>query len=339
MAPESAAPAWLPPEARLFPEPPYRRLLAALGVVDPPAWVEGWRPTLAALELPPAHPSLLWGGWLPLLERCRGLLQRGERSVLGLNGPTGAGKSTLMAAITALARRHSLQIAVASIDDFYRPWQARQAVLAGNPYGVWRGPPGSHEPELAVAAIQAWRAGGPLRLPRFDKRLRGGEGDRSGSWEGTPELLLLEGWLVGCRSLPGSELARRLHEEADPEPGGSPLSAAEREWLPRWNTHLESYQLLWQELAGLWQLRPQRWSYPRRWRYQAEARQRRQGGDVLPLPRLEALARACLASLPPAWYQQVPAEATVLLDGRRRCLWSGPAGEAQSSESASSATG
>ncbi|MFM7675931.1 MAG: hypothetical protein ACKO5F_10180 [Synechococcus sp.] len=330
---------WLPPEARLFPEPPYGRLLAQLGVVDPPAWGEGWRGELAALALPPAHPSLVWGAWLPLLERCRGLLARGERAVVGLNGPTGAGKSTLMAAITALARRHGLPIAVASIDDFYSPWQERQAVLAGNPYGVWRGPPGSHDPAMAVAAIRAWRGGAPLRLPRFDKRLRGGEGDRSGHWEGTPELLLLEGWLIGCRALPEPELWRRMSEEPDPAPGGVPLDPAERLWLPRWNGHLERYGPLWQELAALWQLQPSDWRFPRRWRFQAEARQRRQGGDALPGARLEALARACLASLPPAWYQQVPAEAVVVLDGRRRCLWSGPAVEAQSSESASSATG
>ncbi|MFY8147985.1 MAG: hypothetical protein ACOVNL_02065 [Prochlorococcaceae cyanobacterium] len=338
----------LPEPARLFPPEPWRRLLQRLGVSDPPAWVSRRQRDLERLGEPQVHPSLLWGAWLPLLEHCRLLLATGERRVLGLNGPTGVGKSTLMAFAAALAEQESLPIAVASIDDFYLPWQRRVEALVGNPFGVWRGPPGSHEPQLALAAIRAWRQGEPLRLPRFDKRLRGGEGDRQGAWEGTPRLLLLEGWLVGCRPLDPADLEQLLEGDAPTGLAGGPLTPAERRWLPCWNGFLAGYEPLWGECSALWQLRPACWSSPRRWRLQAEARQRRRGGDTLPPERLQALVRACQASLPPAWYQELEADAVAVLDGRRRCLWSGTGLEAaerqlrsepQSSDSASSATG
>ena len=345
----------------LFPEQPYRDLLAISGVSEPVSWVQAWQARLAHLNpAPTAHPSLLWGGWLPLLERCRQLVDSGERHVLGLNGPIGAGKSTLLALITTLARELDLPIAVASIDDLYLPWTERKQAMAGNPFGVLRGPPGSHDPGLAQAAIAKWRRGGTLVLPRFDKRLRQGEGDRCGQWEGEPQLLLLDGWLLGCRELPEASLKTILSSEriaankTIPEPSGvasaptfsplpSELSPEERDWLPIWNCHLKDYQPLWQELSALWQLRPQRWSLARRWRIQAEARQRRLSGSALPMKSLEALVRSCLYSLPPNWYQNPSAEAVILLDSRRRCLWSGPGPQAgiapQSSLVSSSATG
>ena len=91
---------------RLFPEQPYRDLLAISGVSEPVSWVQAWQARLAHLSpAPTAHPSLLWGGWLPLLERCRQLVDSGERHVLGLNGPIGAGKSTLLALIKRLGPR------------------------------------------------------------------------------------------------------------------------------------------------------------------------------------------------------------------------------------------
>ncbi|MEA5473727.1 hypothetical protein VB716_05785 [Synechococcus sp. CCY9201] len=358
---DSAAPLWLSEPARMFPEQPYRDLLAIGGVTEPVSWVQKWKTQLAHLSpAPTAHPSLLWGGWLPLLERCRQLVDSGERHVLGLNGPIGAGKSTLLALITRLARELDLPIAVASIDDLYLPWTERKQAMAGNPFGVLRGPPGSHDPALAQAAIAQWRRGGTLVLPRFDKRLRQGEGDRCGQWQGEPQLLLLDGWLLGCREIPEATLQALLSSEsyaAEKRFAGTHsatadrlisliptgFSAEEQAWLPIWNCHLKSYQPLWQELSALWQLRPQRWSLARRWRFQAEARQRRLSGSALPMERLEGLVRSCLYSLPPNWYQNLSAEAVILLDSRRRCLWSGPGPQAdlhpQSALESSSATG
>lgn len=231
--------------------------------------------------------------------------------MIGLNGPVGAGKTSLAQQLQRQFAATGLKLAVASIDDAYRPWPERCARLAGNPFGVHRVPPGSHDPERLLAAIASWRSArcladgsAPLQLPRFDKTLRDGEGDPTTPWQGSAHALLLEGWLVGCR----------------------PLQAAEGEWINRCNQALEDYQPLWRSLSQLMVLWPAHWGLPRRWRFQAEAKQRRGGGGWLSPQALDDLVRASLESLPPDLYQRPVlqrADWARVLDGRRRCLWEG----------------
>ena len=105
------------------------------------------------------------------------------------------------------------------------------------------------------------------------------------------------------------------------------LSAEEWNWLPFWDQALQAYQPLWDRLDGLWLLWPSDWQLPRRWRFQAEANQRRQGGGWLPGEGLERLVRSSLASLPPELYLKPllqDADSVQVLDRRRRCLWQGP---------------
>ncbi|MFZ9228690.1 MAG: hypothetical protein ACO231_02785 [Prochlorococcaceae cyanobacterium] len=129
---------------------------------------------------PAIDQQLLQGLALPLLHE----LERSctsaaaARPVLALTAPVGAGKSTLARQLQQLAAARGIRLAVASIDDAYRPWPERAQLLAGNPFGVNRVPPGSHEPALLVEAIADWRQSGVLNLPRFDKTLRQGHGDR-----------------------------------------------------------------------------------------------------------------------------------------------------------------
>lgn len=234
---------------------------------------------------------------LPLLERLRGRGQGGRRPVIALNAPVGAGKTTLCRLLAGLAPGLDLQLAVASIDDLYLPWAERQQALAGNPFGVSRVPPGSHDPGLLCDRLDAWRAGGPLRLPRFDKTLRRGEGDRCADREEQADALLLEGWLLGCRPL-GAALQPALGEVA------GRLTHLELGWLPHWDRALANYLQLWQRCDELWLMHPLDWRWPRRWRFQAEARQRRQGGNTLSATALDQLVRASLCSLPPELYQQ-----------------------------------
>ncbi|WP_156818372.1 phosphoribulokinase [Cyanobium gracile] len=307
---------------------------------------DAWDRRLAQAEdLGPVHPSLLRLLALPMLRRLEDSLRGGaasRRPLLALNGPVGAGKTSLGRALERLAVLGGLRLAVVSIDDLYLPAPERRALLAGNPFGVSRVPPGSHDLPLLMGALASWRAGGTLRLPRFDKTLAGGDGERNGWREEPAEALVIEGWLMGCRALGSQALEERLRSDT----GLEALSKPERRWLPRWDEHLEAYDGLWSACDGLWLLRPNTWRLPRRWRFQAEARQRRAGGGWLNGRQLEALVRATLHSLPPALYQDpllgrtgsgIPLEGGALLDGRRRAH---PLGvQLSSPASASSAIG
>lgn len=275
--------------------------------------------------LPGLDPLLLEHFVLPLLARLRlgsdaARCGRGRLPLIGLNGPVGAGKTSLGRQLEALASRFGLRLCVASIDDLYLGWPERGERLAGNPFGVSRVPPGSHDLPLLQEALIRWRQSGILRLPRFDKTLAGGQGDRAGWRERPCDALVLEGWLMGCRPLSDARLMTLLaaaasgSAEMQTRPGGpdDPLFSGcgapalrpeEWRWLPRWNRELAQYLPIWQACDGLWLLRPLHWGLPRRWRFQAEARQRRAGGGWLSPEALDRLVRASLCSLPPALYQ------------------------------------
>jgi D-glycerate 3-kinase len=258
-----------------------------------------------------------------LLAWCQQESRSGRRPVIGLNGPVGAGKSTLARSLQQRFAAADLQLAVASIDDAYLPWQQRLEAMAGNPYGVNRVPPGSHDPAALLAGIRPWRSGANhrLELPRFDKTLRDGQGDRVAPWCGAADALLLEGWMLGCRPLPELQLSSNSVQDWKLD-----LNTAELIWLQRCNQALGAYQPLWHELNQLLMLWPSDWRWPRRWRLQAEARQRRRGGGWMPAVELDSLVKSTLQSLPPDFYQRpilARANAVRVLDSRRRCVWEG----------------
>jgi D-glycerate 3-kinase len=259
-----------------------------------------------------------------LLRWCALQIRSGQRPVIGLNGPVGAGKSTFARSLQGLFAEAALELAVASIDDAYLPWPQRQAAMAGNPYGVNRVPPGSHDPEALRRGVRHWRSAPDriLELPRFEKTLRDGQGDRVEPWRGPADALLLEGWMLACRPVPDQEQASLALQAR--------FSAAELDWWRRCNQALEGYLPLWQELDQLVMLWPSSWRWPRRWRLQAEARQRRSGGGWMSAAELDRLVTATLQSLPPDLYQQpvlALANSVRVLDQRRRSVWEG-SGEA-----------
>lgn len=274
---------------------------------------------MASPELNPALDPGLDRHWLqPLLAEISRLAASQHRPLVALNGPVGAGKSTLATLLSRRAAAQGLRLAVASIDDFYLPWEQRQRAMAGNPFGVSRVPPGSHDVGLALDCLQEWRARGTLRLPRFDKTLLGGRGDRAAVECRQADVLLLEGWLLGCRPLGASLLQDWKAQEL---PG---LSREDVAWVFHCDQALEPYVPLWNQFSQIWLLRPQVWSLPRRWRFQAEARQRRRGEAWLPVDALDQLVRSSLCSLPAALYQDPlidQADGLAILNGRRQ--WCG----------------
>ena len=129
-----------------------------------------------------------------------------------------------------------------------------------------RGLPGSHDLLLLKQVLADFRQHGKAIAPCFAKELAAGAGDRQGQRLLAGKLLLLEGWCVGARGVPA----------------------------------LQPYQPVWQQLDGLLLLRPPSLGRVMRWRLQAEAKQRQQGGG--------ALSARLVATMVQSFYQHLPVE-------------------------------
>ncbi len=186
--------------------------------------------------------------------------------VLAISGLQGSGKSTLAAQVVALAGQRGLRAATLSIDDFYLTRAQRQRLARQvHPLLLTRGPPGTHDLELAHATLDAIAARQPVALPRFDKLAD--ERMPASQWphvEAALDLLVFEGWFLGTPAQAESEL--------DP-----PLNALEREadadgrWRRWCNQALaEHYPALWQRCHRLWFLQPPDFAVVPRWRWQQE---------------------------------------------------------------------
>lgn len=170
-----------------------------------------------------SDPALVDASWRMIAARLgEGLL------VAGLCGAQGSGKSTLARALSERAREEGIPAAVLSLDDLYRTRAEREELgRTVHPLLRTRGPPGTHDVALGLAAIATLERGEPAPLPRFDK----GCDDRAPetAWESASadtRLLIFEGWCVGA--VPQDEAAL-----------AAPVNALERDEDPQgvWRSH------------------------------------------------------------------------------------------------------
>ena len=187
---------------------------------------------------------------LPLLQQwCQERAANGHR-LLGLCAPPGSGKSWL-------SNQVGEHVVAISIDDLYWPQpKLRQ---------YQRGLPGSHDLPRLAQVLDDFRQQGSALVPRFDKTLMQGAGDRVEDQPHQGEQLLLEGWCVGARGIPT----------------------------------LEAYEAIWQQLDALLVLMPPSHGHVLRWRLQAEARQRRRGGGALHPQAVSHMVERFYTAVPP----------------------------------------
>lgn len=170
---------------------------------------------------------------------------RGKASVVGVNGPQGAGKSTLCAALVTAFERVGVRAITCSVDDFYLPRTGQLSLAAAYPGDralEHRGAPGTHDVALGVATLDVLVEGRSVRVPLYDKSAHGGRGDRApeSAWtlaEGSWDLVLFEGWMLGFRPV------------LDPEPA---LVASNRLLAPYsdWDERLDAMVLLRAQTLG-----------------------------------------------------------------------------------------
>ncbi len=217
--------------------------------------------------------SLYWQLWLPLALH---LKQRREHQshplIQGILGGQGTGKTTLTLILQHLLGAMGYQAIGLSIDDIYKTYAARVALRETEPRLKWRGPPGTHDIDDGIKTLEQVRhasADDWIDLPRFDKSLHGGEGDRV-----PPErvkgidILLFEGWFLGVRPVADEvfdQAPAPIHTEAD------------RLFARDMNMRLQEYMPLWDLLDQLMVLYPENYRLSKVWRLQAEHQMKAQG--------------------------------------------------------------
>jgi D-glycerate 3-kinase len=259
-----------------------------------------------------------WGFWMPW----SGWLSQQSGAadhpwIQGVLGVQGAGKSTLGQVTQLLLEAQGLSCLSLSIDDFYLPWADRQRLRLSDPQLIWRGPPGTHDWALAEAVLADLKAGRATQVPRFDKSLHGGEGDRS-HFESVEaaSVILFDGWCLGCRPLPATTFE---------QPEGLPplLHPPEaRQFARSCNQQLVNYEPLWDSLDSLLVLRPQEYRYSLAWRQEAERRMQQEGKPGLSNGEIARFVAYFWTALHPELFlpplEQTVAEWIVTLDDQRQ---------------------
>jgi D-glycerate 3-kinase len=219
---------------------------------------------------------LMWDLWLPLATRIEAIFREKNRPVVfGIFGLQGTGKTTLTAVLKFLLKANSINAMGFSIDDIYKTHADRKELQKSQPNLIYRGPPGTHDIDLGLLVLREIKTRistsenpqeRPIAIPRFDKSLHGGSGDRiQPEFIHGVDVVLFEGWFVGLQPIP---------EECFERPNLPPplVTDADRDFARQCNRELANYLPLWQEIDKLWVILPEDYTDSKFWRAEAEAK-------------------------------------------------------------------
>lgn len=251
---------------------------------------------------------LLWQLWLPLAQQLIEQRQRlGRPLIQGLLGMQGAGKTTLGEVLTLLLEWMGYRTLSWSIDDLYKTYGDRQLLQQDDPRLIWRGPPGTHDVDLGIAALELLRQGRAAEIPQFDKALQGGQGDRiaSRSVQGI-EIVIFEGWFLGAQPVEPERFEAGAQEtEPLPEPLPEPIvTEADRAFARDCNERLGEYLPLWELCDRLMVLSLTDYRLSKRWRLAAEQRLRAEGRGGMTDAEVGAFVDYFWKALHPALFVQ-----------------------------------
>ena len=190
----------------------------------------------------------------------------GRVPVVGVAGPQGSGKTTLVAAYAAAHR----DAAHFSLADVYLPASYRRLIAQSvHPLFATRGPPGTHNllqlNETLDELLEA-KAGAQIFLPAFDKVTDNPvPSARRPVFRGQPSVVLVDGWCLGALPQSDAELA-------------TPANALEAEqdkdavWRKEINANLAgAYQLTFGRLDAIIALQAPSFAIIQDWRCEQEA--------------------------------------------------------------------
>ena len=308
----------------LFPIGPYNQLLNHLNEEDNSKWLNNWTERGGAEIASSSWPlgtkrDWTWGIGLPFLSDIeRYLLRKEERTLFGISGLPGCGKTSFGTWIKAATAGLNWSVDVISMDDFYFESKELEKAMSGNPWLVPRALPGSHEIELMKMTIENWKSTGNLKSPRFDKALRNGLGDRCGWNISTPKILVIEGWFLGCGLSVDTTTS-----EGNSFRGSKEISLDEKNYQKIVQKFLKEYQPIWDKFERIWHLKAIDFKSAREWKSQQEKNLQRDRGASIKGKSLELFLRMIETAIPKEDLQSIKSDVLVKLNSSREITWVG----------------
>jgi len=259
----------------------------------------------------------LWCIYLPILSQIKVFINSESKPlIIGLSGLPGCGKSTFGKNLEDLARLIDIKLNVISMDDFYLPGSRLDLAMRNNPWNVPRGLPGSHSVIEITESLQRYIDSGILIAPQFDKSLRNGSGDRSGKLISRPEIIVLEGWFLGCQPARKFEgFDSRLEKELKPL-----LSKEEINYRYKVQTELKSYSKVWEQLSFIWHIKAKNYSFTNKWKSEQEQKLFLSKGSSLRGDKLSSFIRMINSSIPQYNLQNIKSNVALTINQNRRII-------------------
>jgi len=203
------------------------------------------------------------------IRRFRDKIDKRSTLVVGISAPQGCGKTTLSEQLKSMLHASGSTCVSISIDDFYLTGSEQEQLAQNfqrNSLLRLRGNPGSHDLKLGKKTLDDLKRvtyGEHCQIPRYDKSLRDGKGDRlpPEKWSlvyGPVDVILFEGWCLGFQPLPET----------------SPELDAEGDSLRQVNSFLRKYSQ-WHDMCDIWLvIKALDINYVFDWRLEAERKMR-----------------------------------------------------------------
>jgi pantothenate kinase-related protein Tda10 len=220
--------------------------------------------------------------YMPLFEYISSVMQSTPHKkpvFIGISAPQGAGKTTLTTALQHLFLLDNKQCEILSLDDFYLTAHEQSKVAEEhkhNPLLQYRGNAGTHDLPLLERTLrelsESPRDGNSSvnchRIPRYDKSLHEGRGDRASedAWSvvhGSPDVVLLEGWMLGFASLQGASCAALSDD------------------MKEVNSYLQNYKSIHCLMDAWLVIQAEDIDYVYKWRQEAETQMSRSGKPAM----------------------------------------------------------
>tara|TARA_B100000700_G_C15027798_1_gene849083 strand:- start:5 stop:997 length:993 start_codon:yes stop_codon:yes gene_type:complete len=308
----------------LFEIESFNKLLENLDWPDPTKWLNHWLDRGGIDFAFPAWPpetktDWIWGIGFPFISDIeRYMFNEDKRVLLGISGLPGCGKTSFGKWLKAAASELNLPLEVISMDDFYLPSPQLDKAMAGNPWKVPRGLPGSHAIGLLEETIEIWKNTGNLKSPKFDKALRNGFGDRSGWSCSSPKVVVIEGWFLGC-----SQAAEMSNLKGNACLNDQRLTLDEKAYQVIVQNSLADYQSIWKEFEKIWHLKSIDFNSTKEWKTQQEVNLQNERGSSLRGKSLESFIRMIQVAIPKKDLQLINSDVVALLNRSRQIIWVG----------------